>query len=112
MIQLANLKNLKTWIAICMIMFLLYIIISQLSKESDTKEGFVWNMGTRYIPSYDLRGEALNPWRPLVYPWNYPFFGTPLLYWSPYFYEANGRYTIDKKYAKLLNHAHRRVLLT
>lgn len=103
-----NFKSFKTWALICIVFFVFYIIKSQF----DTQENFVWNMGTRYIPSYDLRGEALSTWHPLIYPWNYPFPGTPLLYWSPYFYEANGRYTIDKKYAKLLNHAHRRVLHT
>jgi hypothetical protein len=54
-------------------------------------------MGTRFYPSYDIRGY------PLIYPWNYPFPGLPYIYWSPYFYEATGKYVKNEKLAKNLN---------
>jgi len=72
-----------------------------------------WNMGTRFYPSYDIRGyppmfnnNIIGATRgysyPLIFPWNYPFPGSPYLYFSPYFYEANGKYTVDQKYANSL----------
>jgi hypothetical protein len=106
MIELFNFNKLSTYI----IWFVIIIIIKLIfTKFHNNQENFMfgpWNMGTRFYPSYDIRGY------PLIYPWNYPFPGTPYLYWSPYFYEASGKYTKDLKYAKLLNSSQNRVLST
>jgi hypothetical protein len=105
MIDSLDFKKLSTWIILVSAIF----IVIKLFSNTNTTENFgftPWNMGTRFYPTYDLRGY------PLIYPWNYPFPGTPYLYWSPYFYEANGKYIFDPKYAKLLNYSHKRILKT
>jgi len=87
-------------------LILIYIIYNDALY---TKEDFAfvpWNMGTRFYPSYDIRGYPRDTQmfsHPLIYPWNYPYPGYPFLYWSPYYYEASGKYKYDPNYAKLLN---------
>ena len=63
-----------------------------------------WSMGTRFYPTYDIRGY------PYISPWNYPYAGYPFLYFSPYFYEANGKYLKDKRFSKLLNETQDKIL--
>lgn len=91
----------NNWHYFVPIIFIVVILFGRIMYNSNVvKENFVftpWNMGTRFYPSYDIRGY------PQLYPWNYPYPGLPYLYWSPFFYEANGKYTIDPKYAKILN---------
>jgi len=97
--DLFNLKKPYIWI------ILLFIAISITYSKSSNIENFLpWNMGTRFFPSYDIRGY------PYIYPWNYPYPGLPWLYWSPYFYKTNGKYIFDPKYAKLLRHAYMRAV--
>lgn len=99
----------KPLLFIIIIAIILYIIYKQTVKE----DFLPWNMGTRFYPSYDLRGYPYGVrGYPLIYPWNYPYPGLPFLYWSPYFYEATGKYSFDPKYAKLLNYSHKRILNT
>lgn len=103
MIKFFNLNKLSTYLILLLIIL---VIKSIIINSKQTKEDFVftpWNMGTRFYPSYDIRGY------PVIYPWNYPFPGTPYLYWSPYFYEATGKYTKNPNYAKLLNSSQRRI---
>jgi hypothetical protein len=93
-----------------MLIIILFNSKSSNSKSSNLKfksiEDFVftpWNMGTRYYPSYDIRGYPLQSHMAQLHPWNYPFPGLPFLYWSPFFYSANGKYSFDPVYAKILN---------
>lgn len=75
---------------------LVLLIILFLFKEN--KENFMpWNIGTRYMPSYDIRGY------PLLFPWNYRPYDFPFPYLTPYFYDINGKYQVNKKYANLVN---------
>lgn len=88
-------------------MILLILVLILIFNKSKYIENFMftpWNMGTRFYPSYDIRGY------PQIYPWNYPFPGIPFLYWSPYFYEADGKYFFNPKYAKALNNANKNIL--
>ena len=90
----------STNIITIIVIVLLYIIYKYDKKNRYNTENFMftpWNMGTRFYPSYDIRGY------PLIYPWNYPYPGLPQIYFSPYFYESNGNYTYNPKYAKILN---------
>jgi hypothetical protein len=74
--------------------FIIFIIIIIIFIFKNNSEHFTpWNIGTRYIPLYDIRGS------PFIYPWNY----SPSPYFSSYFYDINGKYRINKKYANLLN---------
>jgi len=126
MLNFFDLKKYETWIFIFIFTLITIIAIDTIyiNKNKNKKnnkllkaiENFVftpWNMGTRFYPSYDIRGyppmfnnNIIGATRghsyPLIFPWNYPFPGLPYLYWSPYFYEANGKYTVDPKYAKSL----------
>jgi hypothetical protein len=82
------------------IIFIISIISIICINKIYNKEHFIfapWNMGTRFQPSYDLRGY------PLIYPWNYPFPGTPLLYFSPYYYNTDGSYSYDPNFSKISN---------
>jgi hypothetical protein len=107
--ELFNLKKTSKWFVLLIIVIIIYILYSNV--KSSVKEDFAfvpWNMGTRFYPSYDLRGYPRESpgsmySHPLIYPWNYPYPGYPFLYWSPYFYEASGKYKYNPKYAKLLN---------
>jgi hypothetical protein len=93
MSQIYNKKNISKWIVILTIIFILILITYVLNNKYKIKENFAfvpWSMGTRFIPSYDLRGYnniGYNVSYPFIYPWNYPF------YLSPYFYEASGKYS-------------------
>ena len=99
------------WLTIVMILMIIYIVYIYINKKYIENFAFVpWNMGTRFFPSWDLRGypsldtsEKNNLNYPLIYPWNYPYPGTPYLYWSPYFYNANGVYKYDPKLSSSLN---------
>ncbi len=86
-----------TRIIIFFVILLLFIIYKHDNKNIENFMFAPWNMGTRFYPSYDIRGY------PLIYPWNYPYAGNPYIYFSPYFYESNGKYTYNPKYAKVLN---------
>ena len=110
-----DLKKQSTWIMIFIFALVFVIVISSNKKAGPDKEDFTflpWNMGTRFYPSYDIRGypptynqmllNSKGASHPLLFPWNYPYPGLPYLYWSPYFYEANGKFTYDKEYAKAL----------
>ena len=94
----------STNIIIIIVTVLLYIIYKYDKKKNLEKFMFMpWNMGTRFYPSYDIRGY------PLIYPWNYPYPGLPSIYFSPYFYDSNGNYIYNPKYAKILNSPYRTV---
>ena len=116
MLEFLNLKKKSTWILIFIFSLIFFIIIDSYSKKNkENKENFTflpWNMGTRFYPSYDIRGypysfnqmllQSNGNSHPLLFPWNYPYPGMPYLFWSPYFYEATGKYTFDKKHAESL----------
>jgi len=119
MLNLLDLKKQTTWIVIFIFSLIFIIGINSIktnktNKTNNNKENFYfspWNMGTRFYPSYDLRNYPPMPIYneteknfsyPLIFPWNYPYPGLPYLYWSPYFYEANGKYTYNGKYGKSL----------
>ena len=115
MFNFLDLKKQSSWFTIFIIFLILAIIITEYNKQNVGKEDFTfvpWNMGTRFYPSYDIRGypptynqmllNSKGASYPLLFPWNYPYPGLPYLYWSPYFYEANGKFTYDKEYAKAL----------
>lgn len=103
------------WLTLVMILMIMYIVYVYINKKHiNNLENFAfvpWNMGTRFFQSWDLRGypsldisEYKNNLNyPLIYPWNYPFPGTPYLYWSPYFYNANGVYKYNPKLSSSLN---------
>jgi hypothetical protein len=109
-----SLNKTSKWFVIFVVFLVIYLLYQNTANTSREHFAFVpWNMGTRFFPSYDLRGypqtgHTLS--HPLVYPWNYPYPGYPYLYWSPYFYEASGKYRFDPKYSKLLNESHKRIL--
>ncbi len=103
MTNLFDFNKLSTWL---LWLLIVYVLIMLYRKSNGVEHFIPWNMGTRFYPSYDIRGY------PYLYPWNYPYPSLPYLYSSPYFYEANGKYIFDPKYAKLLSYAHTRVLRT
>ena len=97
---------------IVMVLIVLYVVYTYINRQNIENFAFIpWNMGTRFFPSWDLRGypsldisEYKNNLNyPLIYPWNYPFPGTPYLYWSPYFYNASGTYKYNPKLSSSLN---------
>jgi hypothetical protein len=113
--ELFSKQSLTTFMSFLIVGLIFIIIISGYANKSSLNENFAfmpWNMGTRFYPSYDLRGypptynqlliNSKKSSYPLLFPWNYPYPGMPYLFWSPYFYEANGKYTVDKDYAKSL----------
>lgn len=113
MFEFLDLKKQSTWIIIFIFSLVFVVIITSKNKREQEDFGFLpWNMGTRFYPSYDIRGypptynqmllNSKGASYPLLFPWNYPYPGLPYLYWSPYFYEANGKFTYDKEYAKAL----------
>jgi hypothetical protein len=113
MFEFLNLKKQSTWILIFVFSLIFFIVIDSYSRKNKERFTFVpWNMGTRFYPSYDIRGypysynqmllQSNGKSHPLLFPWNYPYPGLPYLFWSPYFYEANGKYTYDKEHAKAL----------
>lgn len=131
MFEFLDLKKQSTWIIIFIfsIVFVIIITSSKQYSKFHNKENFgflPWNMGTRFYPSYDIRGypqtypqnynqmllNSKGASYPLLFPWNYPYPGLPYLYWSPYFYEANGKFTYDKDYAKALKKVMLRPLST
>lgn len=75
------------------ILIIFTIIILFFLFKNNSEHFIPWNFGTRFVPSYDIRGS------PFLYPWNYP----PFPYNSPYFYDIDGKYRINKKYANLIN---------
>jgi hypothetical protein len=110
LLELFNLKHTSKWFIIFIIILFIYILYQNASPNIKESFGFVpWNMGTRFYPSYDLRGypqteNSLS--HPLIFPWNWnsPMAGMPPLYWSPFFYGANGKYRYNPKYANNLNY--------
>jgi hypothetical protein len=97
---------------VLMIMYIVYVYINKNYIDNVENFAFVpWNMGTRFFPSWDLRGYPsldVSEYKsdmnyPLIYPWNYPYPGLPYLYWSPYFYNANGIYKYNPKLSSSLN---------
>ena len=92
----------KLIISIILVIVVIYII----KRSFITKENFFipWNIGTRFYPSYDIRGY------PSIFPWNYPWPNIPWLYWSPYYYEANGKYNYDENYVKKLKKKQRKLI--
>ena len=106
LLELFNLDKRSKWFFIFVVIIIIYLLYQNAKNHRENFTFVPWNMGTRFFPSYDLRGypytgHSLS--HPLIYPWNYPYPGYPYLYWSPYFYEANGKYRFDPKYSKLLN---------
>jgi len=82
MIELFNYKKSSTWL----IWLIIYIIIT-----NNNIEHFIympWNISTRFFPSYDIRG----------YPYIYPQY--PLMYLTPYNFNASGDYTVSPIYVQ------------
>jgi len=104
MINLSYKKKLFVFI------FFVIILIIAIKILFNRKEHFFtpWSIGTRFFPSYDIRGYPGN--YPQIFPWNYPWPGIPWLYWSPYFYEVDGKYRYDAKYAKKLKKEQRKYI--
>ena len=93
--------NLKR-ISLLLIFFIIIIIFIKNNLIKYENFTFIpWNMGTRFYPIYDIRNY------PLIYPWNYINSKFPLLYLSPFFYEANGKYNFNPKYSNLLKNSHK-----
>ena len=66
------------------IFLIIFIVLYNLYFYKIEKFGFpYWNIGTRFSPSYDIRGYIYNTY--------------PLLLVYPYFYTTNGKYIYDKK---------------
>jgi hypothetical protein len=86
------------YFTIILISLIFIFIIVNLSQNKN-KEGFSfmpWNIGTRFYPTWDIRGD------PNVYPWNYQF-NSNVVYTTPYFYRADGKFVNDKEYVNLVN---------
>lgn len=107
LLKFFNINNIPDWVVIFIVILLICLLYQNTTNR--IKEGFAfipWNMGTRFFPSYDLRGypNTENTFSyPLIYPWNYPYPGYPYLYWSPFYYEASGKYKVDPKHIKPKN---------
>lgn len=110
MFNLDILLKQSIWAQVSIITIIFIILSGYFGKNKENFMFTPWNMGTRFYPSYDIRGyppmynQLLNKDAsyPLLFPWNYPYPGLPYLFWSPHFYEATGKYTTDKKFANLL----------
>lgn len=66
-----------------LIIFIIIILLFNLYNNNIEHYIPIWNIGTRFYPVYDIRG--------YIYPY-------PYLYFSPYYYTADGKYKKNINY--------------
>lgn len=107
-IELSKFNNARNIIFNTIVIFIVVNIVFGYLDKNVEHFGlyFPWNLPTRYFPSYDLRGY------PQIFPWNWTFpkYYSNLLYWSPFTYEADGKYVVDPVYKYKIKHKKRRII--